>query len=87
MLSVLGRPKSGQRSQAAWMQTTGRLLLGVQRCSSIRLRMAAHDGWSARGLLYLADVPIGGRDKEHHQGQSDDRLGSDQGKAQEGIRF
>src|ERR1035441_6417477 len=30
------------------MQTTGMLLLGVQRCSSIRLHTAAHDGRSAR---------------------------------------
>jgi len=41
---------------AFWMQTTGTLLLGVQRCSSIRLRTAAHDGRSARGLLYLTAV-------------------------------
>src|SRR5271169_6356920 len=39
---------------AIWMQTTGALLLGVQGCSSIRLRTAAHDGRRAHGLLYLA---------------------------------
>jgi hypothetical protein len=34
---------------------------------------------SARGLLYLAAVPISGHDQEHRQGQSNSRLGSDQG--------
>jgi hypothetical protein len=57
--------------QDLWMQTTGTLLLAVQRCSSIRLRTAAHGepeltldeiarGRGARGLLYLAAVPISG---------------------------
>jgi hypothetical protein len=42
------------------MRTTGTLLFAVQRCSSIRLRMAAHGGRDARGLLYLNAVPISG---------------------------
>ena len=46
---------------ATWMQTTGALLVGVQVCSSTRLRTAAHDGHSVRGLLYVllyADAKI-----------------------------
>ena len=34
---------------------------------------------NARGLLYLAAVPISGHDQEHRQGQSNGRLGSGQG--------
>jgi hypothetical protein len=33
------------------MQTTGAALVGVQRCSLMRLRATAHDGWSMPGLM------------------------------------
>ncbi len=46
-------------SLAFWMRTSGAVLLGVQRFSSIRLRTAAHDGRRAHGLLYLAAVRDG----------------------------
>jgi hypothetical protein len=38
------------------MQTVGTALLGVKRCSLMRVRMAAQDGRRARRLLYLAAV-------------------------------
>jgi hypothetical protein len=47
-------PRLVHGALAFWMQTTGALLPGIQRCSSIRLRTDTHDGRSAPGLLYLA---------------------------------
>jgi hypothetical protein len=50
-------------SLAVWMQTSGTALLAVERCSLVRVWMAAQDSHSAYGLLYLAAV----RDDRHHR--------------------
>jgi hypothetical protein len=50
------RPKSGQRGQATWMQTTGVSLLVVKRCSVPCVRVPAQDSRRAHRLLYLAAV-------------------------------
>jgi hypothetical protein len=44
-----------------WMQTSGTALLAVERCSLVRVWMAAQDSRSAYGLLYVAAV----RDDRH----------------------
>ena len=44
------------------MQTSGTALLAVERCSLVRVWMAAQDSRSAHGLLYFAAV----RDDRHH---------------------
>jgi len=44
------------------MQTSGTALLAVERCSLVRVWMAAQDSRSAYGLLYVAAV----RDDRHH---------------------
>jgi hypothetical protein len=46
-----------------WMQTSGTALLAVERCSPVRVWMAAQHSRSAHGLLYFAAV----RDDRHHQ--------------------
>ena len=40
------------------MQTIGATLLGIKRCSLGRVWLAAHDGPSVHGLLYLAAVQL-----------------------------
>ena len=40
------------------MQTIGATLLGIKRCSLGRVRLAAHDGPSMHGLLYLAAAQL-----------------------------
>ena len=47
---------------AIWRQTSGTALLAVERCSLVRVWMAAQDSRSAHGLLYFAAV----RDDRHH---------------------
>jgi hypothetical protein len=49
-------------AQAFWMQTSGTALLAVERCSLVRVWMAAQDSRSAHGLLYFAAV----REDRHH---------------------
>ena len=44
------------------MQTSGTALLAAERCSLVRVWMAARDSRSAHGLLYFAAV----RDDHHH---------------------
>jgi hypothetical protein len=48
--------------QTTWMQTSGTALLAVERCSLVRVWMAAQDSRSAHGLLYFAAV----RNDSHH---------------------
>jgi len=67
-LSVLVRPKCGQRGQATWMQTIGAPLLASKRYSLMGMRMPAQDSRSAHGLLYLAAVWDDGPEQEHRQG-------------------
>jgi hypothetical protein len=43
---------------ASWMQTTGVLLLDVQRCSPVGVRMPAQNGRGAWGLLYLTALGL-----------------------------
>jgi hypothetical protein len=40
------------------MQTIGATLLGIKRCNLGRVWLAAHDGPSVHGLLYLAAVQL-----------------------------
>ena len=49
-----GTQRARRTHEAIWMQTTGALLLVVQRCSLACVPMTAQDGRSARRLLYLA---------------------------------
>ena len=65
----------GGFSLTTWLQTIGTLLLGIQRCSSVRLRATAHDGRSVRGLLYLVAALMGDYAQEHSQ----NRLGTGAG--------
>jgi hypothetical protein len=53
------------------MQTTGAALFAVNRCSPMRVRVAAHDSRRAHGLLYLAAVWTDRREQEHRQGTLD----------------
>src|SRR4029077_17984081 len=46
----------GRFCLTTWMQTNGRPLLAVKKCSLARMRMAAQDGSCAPGLLYAAAV-------------------------------
>jgi hypothetical protein len=46
----------GLEPLAFWMQTSGTALLAVERCSLVRVWMAAQDSRSAHGLLYFAAV-------------------------------
>jgi hypothetical protein len=55
-LSVVWRPKSGQRGEAVWMQTSGTPLVGVERCSLLRMWTSAEGSRSAHRLLYLSAV-------------------------------
>ena len=55
-------PIQGLELTAFWMQTTGACLFAVERCSPVRVWMAAQDSRSAHGLLYFAAV----RDDRHH---------------------
>jgi hypothetical protein len=57
-----GQHLSGQRYRAIWMQTSGTALLAAERCSLVRMWMAAQDSRSTHGLLYFAAV----RDDHHH---------------------
>ena len=60
---VIGRRKGVRlETLAFWMQTSGTALLAVERCSLVRVWMAAQDSRSAHGLLYFAAV----RDDRHH---------------------
>jgi hypothetical protein len=62
-----GQHLSGQRYRAIWMQTSGTALLAAERCSLVRMWMAAQDSRSTHGLLYFAAV----RDDRHHLIRSD----------------
>src|SRR5215813_9213942 len=46
-------PRLVHGALAFWMQTSGTALLTVERCSLVRVWMAAQDSHSAHGLLYL----------------------------------
>jgi hypothetical protein len=70
-LSVIVRPKCGQHGQATWMQTIGRLLLRVRRCSLLHVRLTVQDDHYTRGLLYLPAVRTGGHDQEYCQDRID----------------
>jgi hypothetical protein len=61
----------GTEPLAFWMQTTGATLLVVEWCSLVRVPMAAQDGRSVHGLLYLAAVRDGRCELEHGQGRID----------------
>ena len=50
---------------ATWMQTSGTALLAVERCRLVGVWLAAQDGRSAHGLLYLAAVRDDRRKQEH----------------------
>ena len=49
-------PRLVHGALAFWMQTSGTTLLAVERCSLVRVWMAAQDSRSAHGLLYFAAV-------------------------------
>ena len=52
----------GRFCLTTWLQTTGTVLLVVERCSVVRVRLAIEDRRSAPGLLYFAAV----QDDRHH---------------------
>ncbi len=61
----------GLEPLAFWMQTIGKLLLGVRRCSLLRVRPTVQDGRCTRGLLYLPAVRTGDHDQERRQDRID----------------
>ena len=65
-------PRMVHGALAFWMQTTGAALLAAEPCRLLRVWLLAHDGRSARGLLYLAAaVRSGWREREYRQGTVD----------------
>jgi hypothetical protein len=58
-----------------WMQTTGAALLAAEPCRLPRVWLLAHDGRSARGLLYLAAVSADWHKQEDRQGTVDATTG------------
>ena len=57
---------SGLFAAAVWMQTVGAALLGIKRCSLVRVRMTAQDGRSVHRLLYLAPAARLGQSSVSH---------------------
>jgi hypothetical protein len=53
------------------MQTIGAAGSQVKRCSLESVLMSAQDGYSARGLLYLAAIPVRSCQSEHCQDRVD----------------